>query len=71
MYEEFVECRYCKFATALAHSPLEMLCEKRGVVAAGGKCKKFDLDLLSITPPPKKRSINDKKDKFKADDFAI
>ena len=49
MYEEFVECRYCKFATALAHSPLEMLCEKRGVVAAGGKCKKFDLDLLSIT----------------------
>ncbi len=71
MYDEFVECRYCKFATVLAHSSAEVLCEKRGVVSAGGKCKKFDLNLLSIKPPARKRSINDKKSKFKAEDFSI
>lgn len=71
MYEEFVECRYCKFAVPLAHSAVEVLCEKRGLVQASGKCKKFDLNLMAVAPPSKKRSLDGKKRNFKAEDFSI
>lgn len=71
MYDEFVMCRYCKFASTLSHSQTQVLCEKRGIVAAGEKCRKFDLNLLAIDPPAKKRDLTDKKMKFTSQDFSI
>ena len=71
MYDEFVMCRYCKHAEALAHSQVQVLCSKRGVVEANNKCGKFDLNLLSIQPPAKKRDLNEKQSKFTSADFSI
>lgn len=71
MYEEFVACRYCKYAQHLSHSPLQMLCEKKGVVNSSEKCRKFELDMLSIQPPCKKRNLSDKSTRLTKEDFAL
>ncbi len=71
MYDEFVMCRYCKHAELLAHSQMQVLCSKRGIVEANGRCRKFDLNLLSIQPPAKKRDLNEKQSKFTSADFSI
>lgn len=71
MYDEFVMCRYCRYATTLSHSQTQMLCEKHGIVDVAGKCRKFELDLLAIQPPAKKRDLADKKGRFNAADFSI
>lgn len=71
MYDEYVMCRYCKYAELLAHSQTQVLCSKKGIVEASGKCRKFDLDLLSIQPPAKKRDLTEKQSRFTSEDFSI
>ena len=41
-------CSYCRFGTALEDS--QILCTKRGVVDAGGKCRKFEYDPIKRVP---------------------
>ena len=41
-------CSYCRYGTALEDSLI--LCTKRGVVDAGGKCRKFVYDPIKRIP---------------------
>ncbi|MBQ8641993.1 MAG: hypothetical protein IJ480_07210 [Clostridia bacterium] len=44
-------CKYCEHASVLS-SPDRMLCRKRGVVDAGGCCRRFVYDPLKRDPAP-------------------
>lgn len=41
-------CSYCRYGTSLEDS--FVLCTKRGVVMAGGKCRKFVYDPIKRIP---------------------
>lgn len=41
-------CSYCRYGTALDETCI--LCTKRGVVASGGKCRKFEYDPIKRVP---------------------
>ena len=71
MFDEYMMCKYCKFASPLMHSKNEVLCQKKGVVLATEKCRKFDINMLAVAPSPKKKDLGDKASLFTAEDFSI
>lgn len=59
-------CMYCSFSTRLNED--QMLCTKRGVVAAEGECRKFRYDPFKRVPPrPKAPDFA----KYDQDDFSL
>lgn len=44
-------CKYCEFATQRFDTD-KILCDKKGVVLAANKCRKFVYDPLKRVPPP-------------------
>lgn len=46
-------CKYCERASSLS-DPDSMLCSKKGIVGAGGKCRSFRYDPLKREPKIKK-----------------
>ena len=59
-------CKYCAFAMQVVSSGKEVLCEKRGVVAAGYHCRRYEYDPLRRVP---KRPMP--LAEFTAEDFSI
>ena len=45
-------CRTCEHAELLVDSDV-VLCDKKGIVSAGGHCRKFIYDALKREPPKK------------------
>ena len=59
-------CTYCRFGTMLEEGLV--LCTKKGVVAAGGKCRKFLYDPIKRVPiKPKTPDFN----KYDSEDFSL
>ena len=59
-------CSHCQYATALNEE--QMLCIKKGVVLAGGKCRKFTYDPIKRIPPkPKALDF----DKYSQEDYNL
>ncbi len=59
-------CTYCRFGTALEEDLV--LCTKRGVVAVGRKCCKFQYDPIKRIPSkPKALDF----DKYDSEDFTL
>lgn len=59
-------CSYCTRGTRISNT--EVVCLRRGIVSAGGQCKKFRYDPLRrepASPAPLKT------DNFSEDDFAL
>lgn len=52
---EYASCFYCTASRELREGEL-LLCSRKGLVPYDGKCRKFEPDLLSVTPK-KLRSI--------------
>ena len=50
-------CKYCEHAKTLS-DPDTMLCEKRGIVPAGHRCRRFRYDPLKRTPNRSVRELN-------------
>ncbi len=46
-------CANCEFAVIIRESDV-CVCKHNGVVAQSGVCKKFALDLLKLSPLPRK-----------------
>ena len=45
-------CLYCAHGARI--SPEQVVCAKRGIVAADGACRKFEYDPLKRVPPRRK-----------------
>ena len=59
-------CSYCVYGTKLDSETV--LCVKRGVVAAEGKCRKFEYDPCKRIPPkPKAMDFQ----KYDEEDFSL
>lgn len=59
-------CLYCQYSTKLDEE--NMLCTKRGVVSAGGACRKFRYDPFKRVPPrPKAPDFS----RYEEDDFSL
>ena len=48
-YDIDLICRYCEHSTELSCSD-DVLCDKKGVVSAGYKCRYFAFDALKLDP---------------------
>ena len=59
-------CLYCRFGTALEDDLV--LCTKRGVVAVGRKCRKFQYDPIKRIPA-KPKSLDF--EKYDSEDFTL
>ncbi len=46
-------CAYCEYATLIRESDI-CICREIGAVKADDSCKKFSLDLLKLSPIPRK-----------------
>lgn len=44
-------CEYCEYAELLSNGS-DVLCSKKGIVAADYHCRKFKYDLLKRSPAP-------------------
>lgn len=60
------DCSYCRFGTTLEDSSI--LCTKRGIVEAGGKCRKFEYDPIKRIPG-KPKALNF--DKYNDVDYSL
>lgn len=59
-------CSYCSNATRISED--QVLCSKKGIATAYGKCRKFDYDPCKRIPP-KPKAIDF--DKFSEEDFTL
>lgn len=59
-------CAYCKRGNPLSDS--EVICSRKGVVAADGSCRSFKYDPLKRVPP---RPVKLNTDKLTKEDFSI
>ncbi len=59
-------CSYCKSGSRI--SPTEVMCLRRGIVDAGGFCKKFDYDPLKREPV---LPVGLKKSGYSPEDFEL
>ena len=59
-------CAYCQRGTTLDDG--QVMCMKKGIVAAGGSCRRFRYDPLKrVSPKPMTASF----DRFKDEDFTL
>lgn len=63
---EYASCRYCTGSRPLAEGEL-LLCRDKGLVPYDGKCRHFELDLLSVTP----RKLRNLKTELTEEDFKL
>lgn len=63
---EYASCYYCTASRELSEGKM-LLCRKKGLTPYDGKCRHFELDLLSITPKKLRGIKND----LTEDDFKL
>ena len=59
-------CAYCQRGTTLDDG--QVICVKKGIVAAGGSCRRFRYDPLKRVPP---KPAAARFDRFKDEDFTL
>lgn len=64
--EEYTSCVNCLNSRELKKDEL-LLCKKKGLVAYDGKCRSFELDLLSINP----KKVRNIKTSLTEEDFKL